>query len=140
VPILLGELSMSNISDFNNSANVVTDGEHEVQLGLLAALCQAVREGRDAQTIALNLQQLRSYSQAHFASEELLMRMKSYDEYAAHVKDHQHMLDTLEEIATNHSLGKASLNEGKVEDVLGFIQQHIATRDRYFADMVRDAK
>ena len=131
---------MSNISDFNNAANIATDGEHEVQLGLLTALCQAVREGRDVETIALNLQQLRSYSQAHFASEELLMRMKSYDEYAAHVQDHQHMLDALQEIATNHSLGKASMNADKVEDVLGFIRQHIATRDRQFAEMVRDAK
>jgi hemerythrin len=128
---------MSNISDFDNSASVVTDGEHEVQLGLLAALCQAVREGRDGETVALNLGQLRSYSEGHFASEELLMRMKSYDDYAAHVADHEHMLDALQEIATNHSLGNSTLVTGKVEEVLGFIQQHIATRDRHFADMVR---
>jgi hemerythrin len=131
---------MSTISDFNTSANVVTEGEHEVQLGLLASLCQAVSEGRDVETVALNLAQLRSYSEAHFASEELLMRMKSYDDYAAHVEDHEHMLDTLQELATNLSLGDSSLVAGKVEDVLGFIQQHIATRDRYFADMVRGAR
>ncbi len=128
---------MSSISDFNNSANVVTDGEHEVQLSLLAALCQAVREGRDVEAVTLNLGQLRSYSEAHFASEELLMRMKSYDDYAAHVQDHEHMLDAFQEIATNHSLGNSALIAGKVEDVLGFIQQHIATRDRHFAEMVR---
>jgi hemerythrin len=131
---------MSDISVFNHAANLVTDGEHEVQLGLLAALCQAVREGRDVDTIALNLGQLRSYSEAHFASEELLMRMKSYDEYAAHVEDHEHMLDALAKIASDHALGNSSLVEGKVENVLGFIQQHIATRDRRFAEMVRDAK
>ena len=131
---------MSSISDFNNSANAVTDGEHDVQLGLLAALCQAVREGRDVETVALNLGQLRSYSEAHFASEELLMRMKSYDDYAAHVEDHEHMLDALQVIATNHSQGNSSLVAGKVEEVLGFIQQHIATRDRHFAEMVRSAK
>ena len=131
---------MSRISDFNDSASVVTEGEHEVQLGLLAALCQAVREGCDVETVALNLGQLRSYSEAHFASEELLMRMKSYDDYAAHVEDHEHMLDALAEIATNHSLGNSRLVQGEVESVLGFIQQHIATRDRHFAQTVRDAK
>jgi hemerythrin len=130
---------MSTISEYNDSAIAVTEGEHEVQLGLLAALCQAVREGQDAQTIALNLGQLRSYSEAHFASEELLMRMKSYDDYAAHVEDHEHMLDTLAEIATNHVLGTSDLNAGQVEEVLGFIQKHIATRDRHFAEMVRGA-
>ena len=128
---------MTNISDFNRAANVATDGEHDVQLGLLEALCQAVREGRDVETVALNMGQLRSFSQAHFASEELLMRMKSYDDYAEHVADHEHMLDALQEIATNHSLGNSSLVAGKVEEVLGFIRQHIATRDRRFAEMVR---
>ena len=128
---------MSNISDFNHAANVATDSEHGVQLGLLHALCQAVREGREVDAILLSLQQLRSYSQAHFASEELLMRMKSYDEYAAHVADHQNMLDALEEIATNLAQGKANLNAGNVEDVLGFIEKHIATRDRHFAELVR---
>ena len=131
---------MSNISAFNHSANVVTDGEHEVQLGLLGALCQAVREGADNETVALNLGQLRSYSEAHFASEELLMRMKSYDDYAAHVEDHEHMLDVLQEITTNHTLGNSSLVAGNVEKVLEFIHQHIATRDRRFAEMVRGAK
>jgi hemerythrin len=131
---------MSAISDFNQSVNVVTDGEHEVQLGLPTALCQAVREGSDVETVALNLGQLRSYSEAHFASEELLMRMKSYDDFAAHVEDHEHMLDALQEIATNHSLGNSPLLAGKVEKVLEFIQQHIATRDRHFAEMVRGAK
>ncbi len=127
---------MSDISEFNKSAREVTDGEHEVQLGLLEAVCQTVREGRDAQTVALNLGQLRSYSEAHFASEELLMRMKSYDDYAAHVQDHEHMLDALQEIATNHVLGNSALVEGKVEEVLGFIQLHIATRDRRFTETV----
>ena len=128
---------MTNISDFNRAANVATDGEHDVQLGLLEALCQAVREGRDVETVALNMGQLRSFSQAHFASEELLMRMKSYDDYAEHVADHEHMLDALQEIATNHLLGNSSLVAGKVEEVLVFIRQHIATRDRRFAEMVR---
>jgi hemerythrin len=131
---------MSNVSAFTRSATVVNDGEHEVQLSLLESLCQAVREGRDAETVALNLAQLRSYSEAHFSSEELLMRMKSYDDYAAHVEDHEQMLDVLQEIATSHSLGKSSLVAGKVEAALGFIQQHISTRDRHFAEMVCGAQ
>ncbi|MCX7240283.1 MAG: hemerythrin family protein [Burkholderiales bacterium] len=131
---------MSDISEFNKSANAGTDREHEVQLGLLEALCQAVREGRDAQSVALNLAQLRSYSEAHFASEELLMRLKSYEDYAAHVEDHERMLDALRDIADNHALGKSALVAGNVENVLEFIQWHIATRDRKFADMVRSSK
>jgi len=128
---------MSNISDFNSAANAETDREHEVQLGLLQALCSAVRENRDAASVGEILDQLVAYSEAHFMSEELLMRLKSYDDYEDHVDEHIHMLDVLNQIAADHAAGNSSLVAGKAEAVLGFISNHIATRDRRFADFVR---
>lgn len=128
---------MSNISDFNSAANAETDREHEVQLGLLQALCSAVRDNRDAASVGEILDQLIAYSEAHFMSEELLMRLKSYDDYEDHVDEHIHMLDVLNQIAADHAAGNSSLVAGKAEAVLGFIGNHIATRDRRFADFVR---
>jgi hemerythrin len=131
---------MSTISDYNEASNADTDREHEVQLGLLQALCKAVHEERSAATVAEILDQLIAYSEAHFMSEELLMRLKSYDDYEDHVDDHVHMLEVLQQIAADHGAGKTSLVSGKVEDLLGFISSHIATRDRRFADLVRSGK
>jgi hemerythrin len=121
---------MSNISDFNTTSNSQTDHEHEVQLGLLQALCRAAKEHQDPTSLGAILDQLIAYSEAHFTSEELLMRMKSYDDYEDHVDDHNLMLETLQQIAADHA--------GKAEQVLGFITNHIATRDRRFADCVRN--
>ena len=128
---------MSNISDFNTAANAETDREHEVQLGLLQALCTAAREHQDSVSLGVILDQLIAYSEAHFTSEELLMRMKSYDDYEDHVDDHNHMLEALQDIAADHAAGNSGLVAGKAESVLGFIGNHIATRDRRFADYVR---
>ncbi|MCX7168499.1 MAG: hypothetical protein NTV11_19820, partial [Rhodocyclales bacterium] len=75
---------------------------------------------------------------AHFMSEELLMRLKSYDDYEDHVDDHIHMLDVLREIATDHSGGNSALVSDKAAGVLKFITNHIDTRDRRFADYVRN--
>ena len=129
---------MSNISDFNSAANAETDREHQVQLGLIEALCSAAREQQDAEALGVILEQLIAYSEAHFTSEELLMRMKSYDDYEDHVDDHNHMLETLQEIAADHAAGNSALVAGKAESVLDFITRHIATRDRRFADSVRN--
>ena len=129
---------MSGISEFNIASNTQTDHEHEIQLGLLQALCTAARENRDAEEVAEVLEQLMAYSEAHFTSEELLMRLKSYGEYEDPLGDHVHMLDVLQEIAGDHAAGNSSLVAGKTEGVLAFIGHHIDTRDRRLADYLRN--
>ena len=131
---------MSNISEFNTDSNAQTDREHEVQLGLLQALCQAVQEQRDAAAVSEILEQLSAYSEAHFMSEELLMRLKSYDDYEDHVEDHQQMMEALGAIAADHAAGHSSLVAGKAQSALNFLGQHIATRDRRFAAFVRSGQ
>lgn len=129
---------MPNTADFfNTAANQETDREHEIQLGLLRALCTAAGENRDADTVAEILDRLISYSEAHFISEELLMRLKSYDDYEDHVEDHAQMLDTLRSLAANHAAGDPALIAGRAAEMLDFIGRHIATRDRRFANSVR---
>ena len=128
---------MSAIQDFNTQANDGCDREHQVQLDLLQKLCHAIEEGDDAVSVSGMLDQLIDYSQAHFMSEELLMRMKSYDDYEDHQEDHAHMLDVLREIAAGHAGGDQVLMAGKAHEVLSFIISHIATRDKRLADYVR---
>ena len=129
---------MSGITEFNTAANADTDREHEVQLGLMRALCTAAGENRDSAVVGEILQRLIAYSEAHFVSEELLMRLKSYDDYEDHVEDHAQMLDTLRGIAADHASGNSALIEGHAAALLAFIGNHIATRDRRFADYVRN--
>ena len=129
---------MSNIAEFNTASSEETDREHEIQLGLLRALCAAAGENRDADTVAEILDRLISYSEAHFMSEELLMRLKSYDDYEDHVEDHMQMLDTLRRISASHAGGDPALIAGRAAEMLDFIGRHIATRDRRFADSVRN--
>lgn len=129
---------MSTIADFNSAANADTDREHAIQLGLLQALCDAAREGRNAASIGEILDQLIAYSEAHFMSEELLMRLKSYDDYEDHVDDHIHMLDVLRGVAADHAAGNSALVSAKATEVLKFVINHIDTRDLRFAEYVRN--
>jgi hemerythrin-like metal-binding protein len=131
---------MSTVSEFNSAVNAEIDHEHEVQVSLLQALCQAVREQRDAASVAQMLDQLTAYCEAHFVSEELMMRQKSFDDYEDHVDDHCHMLDLLRVVATDHATGRMSALTDNAEAVLAFLGKHIATRDKRFADFLRSGQ
>ncbi|OIP14591.1 MAG: hypothetical protein CO105_06220 [Comamonadaceae bacterium CG_4_9_14_3_um_filter_60_33] len=128
---------MTAIKTFNQSANADTDREHQVQLDLLEKLCVALESGTDASQSTALLTELIDYSEAHFMSEELLMRMKSYDDYEDHQDDHVQMLEVLRGLATQLNSGQTAQATGKARDMLGFISQHIATRDKRLADHVR---
>lgn len=128
---------MNGIDQFNTEANADIVREHEVQLGLLRELCRAAGSNGDPALVGEILERLIDYSEAHFASEELLMRMKSYDDYEEHVEDHAQILDTLRGIASDHGRGDSELVAGRASETLDFIGRHIATRDRRFDDYVR---
>jgi len=128
---------MSDIKTFNQAANDDTDREHQVQLALLEKLCVALETGADAANTSQLLNELIDYSEAHFMSEELLMRMKSYDDFEDHQDDHRHMLEVLRSLAAQLASGQPSVMAAQTRDMLGFISQHIATRDKRLADHVR---
>ena len=129
---------MSGMAEFNVASNADTEREHEMQLGLLRELCKAAGANGDPTVVGEILERLIDYSEAHFMSEELLMRLKSYDDYEDHVDDHVMMLDTLRGIAANHAAGESVLVAGRAAETLEFIGMHIGTRDQRVADYVRN--
>ncbi len=128
---------MSGIREYNLQANSDTDREHQVQLELLDKLGKAIDSDQDSAAVCDLLGELIAYSEAHFASEELLMRMKSYDDFEAHQEDHFQMLEVLRHMSEQAVTGQLPLVAGKAQDALGFLEQHIATRDKRLADYVR---
>ncbi len=128
---------MSDIAAFNEQSNADTEREHQAQLDLLSRLCVLLETGAEAAVVKQALDSLIDYSEAHFMSEELLMRMKSYDDFEAHQDDHVHMLEVLREIGAWLAAGQSPLMARKAREVLDFIRQHIASRDKRLADYVR---
>jgi hemerythrin len=86
---------MSPFAPPTPSANPALDGEHRVQVALINALCAVVEDRATGEEIGRILERLVDYSKAHFLSEELLMRLDSYDGFDQHVEDHADMLDAL---------------------------------------------
>lgn len=131
---------MSTISDFNTAAQAGIDREHEVQLSLLRTLCQAIREQRSTSEVAQLLGHFSDYCEAHFVSEELIMRQHSFEEYEDHTDDHCHMMDLLKVIATDCEGADSSKLKASTDEALAFIENHISTRDKRFADFLHRAE
>ena len=124
--------------DFPETDNPTMDGEHRVQVSLIRALVQAMESGKDTATSAAILEQLIDYSDAHFMSEELLMRLASYDGYEEHVADHAKMIEALKTLGTQHRAGNAGLVAEGANAALDVLLRHIDTRDRQYSRWIRD--
>lgn len=127
---------MSESMPGNVDKRSTIDGEHRIQYGLIQALCEASEVGRDPEAVGLILDRLIDYSRAHFMSEELLMRLDSYDGFDAHVDDHGRMLEALEGMQRDLAAGRAELLSGQARSMLAFLIRHIETRDAAYADWV----
>lgn len=128
---------MSQVDEHRPGLNPVMEREHRVQLGLINALCDAVEARTDSDEIGRLLESLVEYSKAHFLSEELLMRLDSYDGFDEHVEDHADMLDTLAAMADTYRVDERELIPGQARKLLAFLVRHIETRDAHYLSAAR---
>lgn len=130
-------------ASYGEASAGVIDGEHQVQTAMLRALGDALRSSRDATQVRALLEQLIAYSDVHFMSEQLLMRMCSYPDYDDHVLDHDRTMETLRGMASRHAASDGALAPGEMDELTQFLLRHIATRDRrftaYYLDWTRMA-
>lgn len=110
------------------------DNEHRIQTGLLDALYDAVNDKKPASEINQILQQLTGYSELHFMSEELLMRLYAYPDYDDHVNDHEAITEYLNVIEKKVTAGQDSLALKTASDMRQFLVAHIGSRDKAFSD------
>ena len=74
------------------------DAEHGIQLGLLEAAKDALGCAADEATQLV--EQLYTYTQAHFMSEQLLMRLSARPNYDGHQLEHEILLQELDAICS----------------------------------------
>lgn len=112
-------------------------GEHGVQLRLLKAVEHAVREDQGADDVAALLDQLVEYTNVHFHSEELIMRLYAYPHYDAHRTEHAELMERA--LAMRDSLetqDQAGLIELAAE-LSEWLRRHMDGKDHGFETFLR---
>lgn len=127
---------MSNTSNQSpdNLDSSGIDNEHRIQMGLLSALYDAVNDKKSASEINEILNQLTTFSELHFMSEDLLMRLYAYPDYDDHVNDHEAMTEYLKDIMNTVTAGQDVMALKTVSELRQFLVSHISTRDEALSE------
>lgn len=118
------------LEDIATSGFRSLDSEHHVQLELLSAYRILVEDSESRARQTEILEQLIDYTKAHFASEQLLMRLYSYPHYQEHAADHEEALLHLEEIQAAHAARSGSGAIAAADALVDALCDHIRGDDR----------
>lgn len=109
------------------------DGEHHLQLSLLAAVRQAVVEERPEDEIRDLIDRLVDFTKIHFASEAALMRLYQYPHFEAHVLEHEHSLEQIDAMRDAWQSRRVEITGDCLDALSEWLQTHIGGADRAFA-------
>jgi hemerythrin len=116
------------------------DSEHHVQLALVQALCEAIATNKPPRDTKELLDQLNAYTDLHFMSEQLLMRLYDYPDYGAHLQDHETFIGRLKAVQQACANADAPLALTTARELKTSLARHIQGRDLALARYLEQAR
>jgi len=110
------------------------DEEHKILFDKLNKLYDLATGGAARPAIGAQLDDLIAYVVGHFAHEEKEMQAKNYDGYARHKEEHVALTAICADLQTKFHAGEADVTEEVGQMVKGWLDSHIPTFDRAYAD------
>jgi hemerythrin len=115
---------------------ITIDAEHELQLQLLDTLSQTLAKGGDFAPTRHILEQFIEFSDMHFLSEQLIMRLNNYPAYEAHLEEHTRLMKKVREIRENIIHGENVSSLQLILELRDWLLHHIATEDLAFGEFL----
>jgi hemerythrin len=109
------------------------DRQHTLQLDLLRALAEAVDAGSERRLLDEILDRLVDFTDIHFASEQMLMRLYSYPDFQVHLQQHEETLERIAGLRRRLDDGGGGIDRRAIETLSAWIVDHIRYADRIFA-------
>jgi methyl-accepting chemotaxis protein len=110
----------------------ILDQQHQSLILLINNLYWAKKENKAADIVKNILEQLITYTDFHFKSEEKLMERAGYQELPAHRKIHQKLVAQVMDFSEQLRLGKADVDDSLMEFLKDWILDHIKVEDHKF--------
>jgi hemerythrin-like metal-binding protein len=109
------------------------DSEHRLQVSLVNALEELVRQGMDTSLIVKTVEQLVGFTNVHFLSEELMMRLYSCPQHDAHKLEHGRLVGQVDEIRRRLEAGEQKPALESIDALRRWLVDHIKSMDQAFA-------
>jgi hemerythrin len=113
------------------------DAEHDLQMQLLDSLSRTLEKGTDFTPVKHILEQFIEFSDMHFLSEQLVMRLHSYPGYEPHLQEHTRLMKKVREIRENVFRGERAPSLQLIHDLREWLVNHIATEDVAFGEFLK---
>lgn len=114
------------------------DEEHDLLLGVVRALEKAVDTAPRPQVEAL-LQQLSEFTRVHFATEEIMMRLYAYPEFASHQLEHARLVEQIDQVRGEFVQGHVQASRPFAAALHHWFTEHVRVHDVALARFVREA-
>ncbi|HXR32124.1 MAG TPA: bacteriohemerythrin [Verrucomicrobiae bacterium] len=114
------------------------DTEHDLQMQMLDSLSDSLQKGGDFSPARYILEQFIEFSDMHFLSEQLVMRLHSYPGYEAHLEAHTRLMKKVREIREKVFRGENAPSQKLVQELRDWLLNHIASEDVAFGDFLRE--
>jgi hemerythrin len=117
-----------------NYDEAAMDREHAGQLNLLNDLKAAVRGGAPDSLVYALLDELVEHTNLHFLSEQLAMKLHTYEAQESHFLEHERLLVEVKNLKHSLATGTATDKHGLVEALRNWLVVHIQTADKALAE------
>jgi hemerythrin len=114
-----------------------TDTEHDLQLQLIDSLAESIEKEGDFSPARYVLHQFIEFSDMHFLSEQLVMRLHNYPGYEPHLEEHTKLMKKVRDIRNSIVRGDQKLSQELVEGLREWLLTHIATKDVAFGEFLK---
>jgi len=108
------------------------DSEHDLQMQLLDSLAQAIQKGGEVSPMKYILEQFIEFSDMHFLSEQLVMRLHGYPGYEPHLEEHTQLMKKVREIQERLFRGEKEPSLQLIQELRQWLLQHISAEDAAF--------
>jgi hemerythrin len=109
------------------------DSQHQVLVGMIRQLQEAMEEGRGRTFQSTLIAQLAAYTQVHFRFEEELMRQHGYDALAEHIALHNSLTGQVSELQQRIDQGRIVSNAALMLFLRNWLTDHIMQHDQKYA-------
>jgi hemerythrin len=113
------------------------DAEHDLQMQLLDSLAQAIQRGGELSPMKYILEQFIEFSDMHFLSEQLVMRLHGYPGYESHLEEHTRLMKKVREVRSNLLQGENAPSLVLVQELREWLVTHIAQEDAAFGSYLK---
>lgn len=115
------------------------DMDHQMLVGLINQLHDAIEREDEASELALIVDSLTLYCQTHFDREELMMRACGYGDFARHRRIHTSFSKTIGAVNRLFRSRPDLIDYGSLLDFLkDWLERHIKGTDRQYLAVFRD--